>query len=500
MVQAPIFHVNGDDPEAVIFVTQLAFDFRTEFGRDVVIDLVCYRRHGHSEADEPAATQPIMYKKIRAHETVTKIYSDKLLSDAMIDGATLQQLHHNYRAAMDHGETVAPNTLLPPTQLMTDWSPYRKTEWRYPVSTQVSLEVIRALAERLGVTPADFVLHPRVAKIMEERAAMAQGEMALDWGFAETMAYATLLRDGFSVRLSGQDCGRGTFFHRHAVLHDQNSGNVHIPLKSLMAIPPYFMVIDSLLSEEAVLGFEYGFSATEPKCLTIWEAQFGDFANGAQVVIDQFISSGHAKWGRLSGLTMFLPHGFDGQGPEHSSARLERYLQLCAEENIQVCVPTVPAQMFHLLRRQMLRPYRKPLIVMTPKSLLRHRDSSSTLEELSNTGFHPVIDDSSVTHPKKIKRLILCSGKVYFDLLQERNNRDLHDTAIVRIEQLYPFPEAEISEIMVRYNSAKKVVWCQEEPANQGAWQFIRFRLLELLTTTQQLYYAGRSASASPAV
>ncbi len=500
MVQAPIIHVNGDDPEAVLFATELAFDFRSQFRRDVVIDLVCYRRHGHSEADEPAATQPMMYQKIRRHDSVTKIYAERLVSQGVIGAEEIQRIETAYREALDQGITVAPQVKKEANPKMVDWSVYRKTAWDYPVKTTISREVIADLTAAFTAIPDGFRLHPRVAKIIEERQAMANGELGLDWGFAETLAHATLLRDGFSVRISGQDSGRGTFFHRHAVLHDQNSGEPFTPLQTLAQENTYFIVIDSLLSEEAVLGFEYGYSATDPRCLTIWEAQFGDFANGAQVVIDQFICSGESKWSRLSGLVMFLPHGFDGQGPEHSSARLERYLQLCAEENIHVVVPSVPAQMFHVLRRQMLRPYRKPLIIMTPKSLLRHRDSTSQLSDISDGGFQCVFDDNEVADPMSVTRVVLCCGKVYFDLIQERKRLESHDTAIVRVEQLYPFPETLLTEVLKRYSHAKKIVWCQEEPNNQGAWQFMHPYLAKLASSRQKVLYAGRPAAASPAV
>lgn len=499
MVQAPIFHVNGDDPEAVVLVTQLAFDFRQQFRKDVIIDMVCYRRHGHSEADEPSATQPLMYRKIRRHPTTAKRYAEQLLSDGTVTEEDIQQMEARYRAALDAGDTVAPNIVVEKNKRMVDWTPYLKIPWTYPVSTQVDASVIQDLAQRLTKLPESFELHPRVAKILEERFLMAKGELPLDWGFAETMAYATLLRDGFSVRLSGQDSGRGTFFHRHAVLHHQSKDDVYVPLQHLFDTPPTFTVIDSLLSEEAVLAFEYGFATTDPKCLTIWEAQFGDFANNAQVVIDQFISSGELKWGRHSGLTMFLPHGFDGQGPEHSSARIERYLQLCAEDNMQVVVPSVPSQMFHMLRRQMLRPQRKPLIVLTPKSLLRHKDSTSSIADLCEHAFRLIIDDAEAD-PAKVDRLILCSGKVYFELLEARRKRGGEEAAIARVEQLHPFPTDELVSILKRYPRLKTLVWCQEEPRNQGAWSFMQPKLTDLLGRKQHLCYAGRADSAAPAV
>ncbi len=500
MVQAPVFHVNGDNPESVLFAAQLAFDFRNEFGKDVVIDLFCYRRHGHSEADEPSATQPMMYSVIKKHPPVPDIYGQYLIKEGVVTQDDITHIQKQYRARLDNGETVALNINETAREAMVDWSPYSSTDWRYAVNTQVSQQVVSTLAKQLDVLPKGFILHPRVARIMDERLSMASGETNMDWGFAETMAYATLLRDGYSVRLSGQDSGRGTFFHRHAVLHDQATGAAHVPLRYISSGKPNFTVIDSLLSEEAVLGFEYGFSATEPKCLTIWEAQFGDFANGAQVVIDQFISSGYSKWNRLSSLVMYLPHGFDGQGPEHSSARLERYLQLCAEDNIQVVMPSLPSQMFHLIRRQMLRPYRKPLIIMTPKSLLRHRDSTSTLDDLISSSFQLIIDDANLTDASQIEKIVFCSGKVYFDLLQEQAKQNLLKTAIVRIEQLYPFPDVELEKIISQYCNAQDIVWCQEEPKNQGAWMFIQHLIDDKLKVNQTLRYAGRQASAAPAV
>jgi 2-oxoglutarate dehydrogenase E1 component len=355
--------------------------------------------------------------------------------------------------------------------------------------------------EKLTHLPKDFVLHPVVQKTMTERMAMVKGELAVNWGCAETLAFATILHDGYEIRLSGQDSGRGTFSHRHAVWHCQQTDAEYIPLAQFSVSPMHpFTVIDSVLSEEAILAFEYGYAASEPDALVIWEAQFGDFVNGAQVVIDQFISSGEQKWGRLCGLVMFLPHGYEGQGPEHSSARLERFLQLCAEHNIQVCVPTTPAQIFHLLRRQMQRPYRKPLIVMTPKSLLRHRLAVSAIDELVEGQFQNVIPDTAKLNPTSVHKIILCSGKVYYDLYQAREEKNITDIAIIRIEQLYPFPEDELRSLIAPYSKAKKVVWCQEEPKNQGAWYTSQHHMLACLTKAQTLYYAGRESAAAPAV
>ena len=501
MVQAPIFHVNGDDPEAVLFVTQLALDYRMEFGKDVVIDLVCYRRHGHNEADEPAATQPMMYQIIRARPTTRQLYAEQLTTAGVLEAGEGDKMVTAYRDALDEGRMVARGIVeQKPTKAMVDWSPYLDKEWTDEGDTSVEPARLRKLADTLLDLPEGVELHPRVARIYTDRRKMAAGAAPADWGFAETMAYASLLTEGYPVRLSGQDCGRGTFFHRHAVLHNQHDGSSYIPLQHLGDDQARFIVIDSLLSEEAVMGFEYGFATTDPTSLVIWEGQFGDFANGAQVVIDQFISSGESKWGRLCGLALFLPHGFEGQGPEHSSARLERYLQLCAEYNMQVCVPTTPAQIFHLIRRQMVRNFRKPLVVMTPKSLLRHKLAVSSLEELTSGQFQTIIDEIDDLDRKKAKRVVLCSGKVYYDLLEARRAQELTDVAIVRMEQLYPFPREALVELMKSYPNATQVVWCQEEPRNQGAWYQQRHHYKICIGAKRKLYYAGRNASASPAV
>lgn len=501
MVQAPIFHVNGDDPEAVLFVTRLALDYRMEFNKDVVIDMICYRRLGHNEADEPSATQPMMYKKIKARKTLSNLYAETLIRDGVIGEQDFRDMQLQYRDDLDAGRDVSRQIVSDYDHpLFVDWSHYKHQDWEVPVDTSVPIDTIRSLSERMLTLPESFELHPRVAKIMDDRRKMAAGALALDWGFAENMAYATLLNEGYQVRISGQDSGRGTFFHRHAVVHNQKDGNSYTPLANLAGNQPTIMVIDSILSEEAILGFEYGFSTAEPDCLVIWEGQFGDFANGAQVVIDQFISSGESKWGRLCGLTLLLPHGFEGQGPEHSSARLERYLQLCAEHNIQVCVPSTPAQCFHMLRRQMLRSFRKPLIVMSPKSLLRHKLAVNSLEDLTQGGFQTVIGELDDIQPNKVGRLIFCSGKVYYDLLETRRDRGLDHVAIIRIEQLYPFPESRYLEELDRYPNVKDIIWCQEEPRNQGAWYQIQHHLRTPASVKREVYYAGRPASASPAV
>ncbi len=499
-VQAPIFHVNADDPEAVVFVTNLAADFRNEFGKDVVIDLVGYRRHGHNEADEPAATQPRMYKLIKKHPTARAIYATKLEAEGIIQAGEDKTLIDAYRDKLDKGEPVVEViTEQFDDNFVVDWSPYRNGDLSQQVKTAIEPDRVLVLGKAITSLPDGFKLHPRVRKIMDDRIKMAAGELPMDWGFAETMAYASLLQDGYQVRLDGQDSQRGTFFHRHAVLHDVDTDNTWMPLKQLAGKNNPVVVIDSVLSEEAVLAYEYGYATSEPNALVIWEAQFGDFANGAQVVIDQFISSGEAKWGRMSGLTLFLPHGYEGQGPEHSSARLERYLQLCAVKNMQVCVPTTPAQMFHLLRRQMLRNARKPLVVFTPKSLLRHKQATSNLDLLSNGRFQEIIPDRR-TQPEQVKRVILCAGKVYYDLLESLETSPREDVAVIRIEQLYPFPRPLLKELLSLYNQLHDVVWCQEEPMNQGAWFQIRHHLQHCIKEHIPIYYAGRPGSPSPAV
>ncbi|MCC6172281.1 MAG: 2-oxoglutarate dehydrogenase E1 component, partial [Gammaproteobacteria bacterium] len=500
MLEAPIFHVNADDPEAVVFVTRLALRYRMRFHKDVVIDLVCYRRLGHNEADEPAATQPVMYSVIRKHPTARRLYADRLVAEGVMTQAEADGLIEQYRAGLDEGRPQARASLgMIGNKYTVDWAPYTDIDWSDRVKSGVDLALLRTLGAKLIALPEGYVLHPRVQQVYANRAKMIAGELPLDWGCAETLAYATLLNDNFSVRLCGQDAGRGTFFHRHAVLHHQQTGEAWLPLQHLAERQPSIQVIDSVLSEEAVMGFEYGYSTTEPNALVIWEGQFGDFANGAQVIIDQFISSGESKWGRYCGLVLFLPHGYEGQGPEHSSARLERFLQLCAEQNMSVCVPSTPAQMFHMLRRQMLRSFRKPLIVMTPKSLLRHEMSVSRLEELSRGSFQNMIDEVDELNPAQVRRLVLSSGKVYFDLLKARRANEQRDVALVRLEQLYPFPIEEYETILRRYPNAREVVWCQEEPQNQGAWYQIRHQLDRPLVGKRELLYAGRAPAAAPA-
>ncbi|MBN8726752.1 MAG: 2-oxoglutarate dehydrogenase E1 component [Xanthomonadales bacterium] len=498
MVNAPVFHVNGDDPDAVLFVARLAYDFRQKFKRDVVIDLVCYRRHGHNEADEPSATQPLMYKIIRERPPARELYARQLVADGVIAEGEGERLVEAYRARLEAGTPIAELDPDFRDDFAVDWGRHVGKSLQQPVDTGVPMQRLGELDEKILTLPAGVVLHPRVAKIYEDRRKMAAGEHGLDWGFAENLAYASLIADGYNLRLVGQDSGRGTFFHRHAVLHDQQSGGEYFPLATIRP-DANVTIIDSLLSEEAVMAFEYGYSTAEPGTLVLWEAQFGDFANGAQVVIDQFISSGEAKWDRLSGLVLLLPHGYEGQGPEHSSARLERFLQLCALDNMQVCAPTTPAQMFHLLRRQMLRDARKPLVVMTPKSLLRHKLAVSMLDDLAGGRFELVIPDTTAKDPARVERVVLCSGKVYYDLVEYATKNDIHDVAIVRVEQLYPFPRPEVSAELARFGAVKEVIWCQEEPMNQGAWYQIRHHLQAVTGPQLPLAYAGRARSPAPA-
>ena len=502
-VGAPVLHVNGDDPDAVVFAANLAFEFRQQFGKDVVIDLVCYRRHGHNEADEPAITQPLMYRVIRKHKTTRELYAEKLEAAGVIAAGEAAAMAEGYRNKLESGEVTTELAVVGKTPadsaLFVDWPKLLAGKLSDAVSTAVGMDTLKALAAKITNVPAEVQLHSRVAKVYDDRRKMATGELPGDWGFAENLAYATLLDEGYNLRLVGQDAGRGTFFHRHAVLHDQKTDSYYVPLRQLVDSPERVAVIDSLLSEEAVMAFEYGYSTTDPNTLCIWEGQFGDFANGAQVVIDQFVASGEAKWGRLSGLVLLLPHGYEGQGPEHSSARLERFLQLCALENMLVCVPSTPAQAFHMLRRQLCMTTRKPLVVMSPKSLLRHKLAVSSLDELANGEFQHVIGDAGAD-PKKVKRVVLCSGKVYYDLLEDQHKRGQDDVALIRIEQLYPFPRALLATELKKFGKAAEVVWCQEEPQNQGAWYQIQHHLRACLQPKQVLGYAGRPRSPSPAV
>ncbi len=502
MVQAPIFHVNGDDPEAVMFATLVAMDYRYQFKKDVVIDLVGYRRRGHNETDEPSSTQPLMYKKIRSHKSTRTLYAEKLIGSGVVSEAQSNAMLDDYRQRLDSGHYVVKNLVPDPDKgLFVDWQPYLGHDWTTPGNTGYALKALKDVASKISHIPDGVVVQRQVEKIYEDRRKMAGGALPLNWGMAELLAYGTLLAEGYPVRMTGQDVGRGTFSHRHAVVHNQKTGVPYMPLKHVHPDQPRVDIYDSLLSEEAVLAFEYGYATTAPRGLVIWEAQFGDFANGAQVVIDQFIASGEHKWGRLCGLTMLLPHGYEGQGPEHSSARLERYLQLCAEHNMQVCNPTTPAQLFHMLRRQAIRPMRRPLIVMSPKWILRHKLATSTLEELADGEFKTVIGDTEVT-AEAVKRVVLCSGKVYYHLYEERQERGQEDVALVRIEQLYPFDDGGLAAALAPYSNLQDVVWCQEEPMNQGVWYSSQHHMRRVLFAHDPmlyLYYVGRDPSAAPA-
>jgi 2-oxoglutarate dehydrogenase E1 component len=506
MIEAPVFHVNGDDPEAAVMAIQMALDFRMQFKKDVVVDIVCFRKLGHNEQDEPMVTQPLMYKIINAHPGTRKRYAERLASQGVIAADEGDQMAATFRQALEGGfhtnKTILSN-FKPP--FAVDWSKYRGTKWNENDDTRIPLAELQALAERLTAVPPHFKLHPRVEKIIADRRLMGQGKIPVDWGMAENLAYASLLKEGYAVRISGQDSGRGTFFHRHAVLHDQNrerfDAGTFIPLQHVAPSQGDIAVIDSVLSEEAVLGFEYGYSTSEPNELVVWEAQFGDFMNGAQVVIDQFIASGEVKWGRICGMVLMLPHGYEGQGPEHSSGRIERFLQLCADYNIQVCMPATPVQLFFLLRRQMIRPYRKPLVIFTPKSLLRHKESVSPISEFAESKFKPVNSEwNEDLQPEKVSRIVFCSGKVFFDLLAKRKELAREDVAIIRIAQLYPFPHDDFQATIDLYRNAREVLWCQEEPGNQGAWHRIQHYLLRHMREEQILAYAMRKSSASPAV
>lgn len=499
MVQAPIFHVNSDDPESVILATQIALDFRNKFKRDVVIDLVCYRRHGHNEADEPNATQPLMYQKIKKHPTPPQLYANKLIAEGTLSAAAADDLIATYRKLLDEGQCTV-EQWRPMTGHSVDWTPYLGHDWDDDYNKEIAIDKLKVLAGKIAEYPEGYPLQSRVKKIYDDRAKMAAGEKLLDWGFAENLAYASIVDLGKRVRITGQDAGRGTFFHRHAVLHNQKDASTYLPLQNISAEQGPFDVHDSVLSEVSVLAFEYGYTTAEPEGLTIWEAQFGDFANCAQVVFDQFISSGEQKWGRLCGLTILLPHGYEGQGPEHSSARLERYLQLCADHNMQVCIPSTPAQVFNMLRRQVVRPMRRPLVVMSPKSLLRHPLAVSSLEELATGVYHNVIDEIDDIDPNNVERVVFCSGKVFYELLEQRRKNEQTNVAIIRIEQLYPFPEQELQKVLEKYQHVKQFVWCQEEPQNQGAWYCSQHHFRQAIPEGTYLTYAGRNASAAPAV
>jgi 2-oxoglutarate dehydrogenase E1 component len=501
MVESPVLHVNADDPEAVAFAVQTAVDFRYTFHKNCFIDLVCYRRHGHNEQDEPLATQPLMYRRIQAHPSTRTLYAQRLVDEGVLTQAEADDLVDRCRDRLEHGESLSPPALSNFKETFaTDWGRFKGRD-PGEVPTAVPAARLDFLGARVTTLEHEVELHPRVQKVLDDRRRMRAGELPVDWGYAETLAYASLLDAGHNVRVSGQDSARGTFFHRHAVWHDQKrerrQSGVYVPLEHIHERQGNFTIIDSLLSEEAVLAFEYGYATADPDTLVVWEAQFGDFANGAQVVIDQFITSGEAKWGRLCGLTLLLPHGFEGQGPEHSSARLERFLQLSAQDNIHVCVPTLPAQVFHLLRRQIVRPVRKPLVILSPKSLLRHPASTSSLRDLTQGAFRPVIDDPRA--PAQATRVVACSGRVWFDLEAARAERGLDDVALVRVEQLYPFPEAAFRAVLAAYPQAQTLVWAQEEPMNQGAWFQTLHHLNHCAPAGRKFHYAGRPAAAAPA-
>ena len=508
MVESPVLHVNGDDPEAVVLATRLALEYRMAFQKDVVVDIVCFRKLGHNEQDTPSITQPLMYRRVATHPGTRKLYADRLAAQGM--GDTLgDDLAKSYRSALDEGRhTVDPVLTNFKNKFAVDWAPYLGKPWTDAGDTSIPESEWRRLAERLTTIPDHITPHPLVKKVYVDRAAMGRGDVPVDWGMGEHMAFASLVSSGFPVRLSGEDCGRGTFTHRHSVIHDQGrqtrlEDNAYVPLENVSETQAPFVVIDSILSEEAVLGFEYGYASNDPNTLVIWEAQFGDFVNGAQVVIDQFIASGEVKWGRVNGITLMLPHGYEGQGPEHSSARLERFMQLAADTNIQVVQPTTASQIFHVLRRQMVRGLRKPLIIMTPKSLLRAKDATSPMSEFTSGIFQTVIPETNpavVKAAAKVKRIICCSGKVYYDLIRKREEMGVKDVAVIRVEQLYPFPHKAFAAEVKRYPNASDMVWCQDEPQNQGAWFFVQHYIHENMRDGQRLGYAGRAASASPAV
>ncbi|MGM9488423.1 2-oxoglutarate dehydrogenase E1 component [Ideonella sp. YS5] len=506
MIEAPVLHVNGDDPDAVVWCTQLALDYRQQFNKDVVVDIVCFRKLGHNEQDTPALTQPLMYKKIAQHPGTRKLYGDKLVAQGVLAAGEPDEMVKTFRAAMDagkhHYDPVLTNFK---SKYAVDWTPFLGKKWTDTADTALPLAEVKRLAERITTIPSNFKAHPLVEKVIADRAAMGRGEINVDWGMGEHLAYASLVASGYPVRLSGEDCGRGTFTHRHAVLHDQNREKwdigTYVPLQNVAENQAPFVVIDSILSEEAVLGFEYGYASADPNTLTIWEGQFGDFVNGAQVVIDQFIASGEVKWGRANGLALMLPHGYEGQGPEHSSARLERFMQLAADNNMQIVQPTSASQIFHLLRRQMVRMFRKPLVIMTPKSLLRNKDATSPLSDFTKGEFKTVIGEQNADiDAAKVKRVIACSGKVYYDLVKKREDKKSPDVAILRVEQLYPFPHKAFAAEIKKYPNVTEIVWCQDEPQNQGAWFFVQHYIHENMLDGQKLGYAGRPASASPAV
>jgi len=507
MVEAPVLHVNGDDPEAVVLATQLALEFRMTFRQDVVLDITCFRKLGHNEQDTPALTQPLMYKKIAQHPGTRRLYADKLTAQGL--GETLgDDMVKATRAALDAGKSTFDPVLTNfKSKYAVDWTPYVGKKWTDAGDTSIPMAEWKRLAEKITTIPDSVTPHNLVKKVYGDRAAMGRGETPVDWGMGEHMAFASLVASGYPVRLSGEDCGRGTFTHRHAVIHDQSrekwDTGTYVALENVAENQAPFVVIDSILSEEAVLGYEYGYASADPSTLVIWEAQFGDFANGAQVVIDQFIASGEVKWGRVNGITLMLPHGYEGQGPEHSSARLERFMQLAADTNMQIVQPTTASQIFHVLRRQIVRNLRKPLVIFTPKSLLRNKDATSPLSEFTKGSFQTVIPENKeevIKKADKVKRVIACSGKVYYDLVKKREEKGSDDTVILRVEQLYPFPHKAFGAELKKYPNATDIVWCQDEPQNQGAWFFVQHYIHENMLDGQKLGYSGRAASASPAV
>jgi 2-oxoglutarate dehydrogenase E1 component len=504
MIESPVLHVNGDDPEAVVLATQLALEFRLEFAKDVVVDIICFRKLGHNEQDTPSLTQPLMYKKIAQHPGTRKLYADKLATQGL--GASLgDDMVKAYRAALDEGKNTEDFVLTNfKSKFAVDWAPYVDNKWTDAGDTSIPMAEWKRISQKITTIPTTVTPHQLVKKVLDDRAAMGRGDIPVDWGMGEHMAFASIVASGFPVRLSGEDCGRGTFTHRHAVVHDQNrekwDTGTYVPLQNVSQTQAPFTVIDSILSEEAVLGFEYGYASNDPNTLVIWEAQFGDFANGAQVVIDQFIASGEVKWGRVNGLTLMLPHGYEGQGPEHSSARVERFMQLAADANMQIVQPTTASQIFHILRRQIVRNLRKPLIIFTPKSLLRNKDATSPISEFTKGSFQTIIPESKALKADKVKRLVVCSGKVYYDLAKKREELKQEDTAIIRVEQLYPFPHKAFSTELKKYPNVTEIVWTQDEPQNQGAWFYVQHYIHENMLDGQKLAYSGRAASASPAV
>lgn len=504
MIDAPVLHVNGDDPEAAAFAMQLAVDYRQKFHHDVMIDLVCYRKLGHNEQDTPQITQPYMYKAVKAHPGSRHVYAQRLIAEGVVDAAYEEKLIKDYRAAMDGNKVTSdPIDKKFKSAYASDWSKYVGKPWVEPAETGVSARELKKLAQAITTVPESISVHPLVQKVLKDRASMGAGELPVDWGMGENMAYATLVAAGIPVRITGEDVGRGTFSHRQAVVHNQNRANwtedPYIPLQHISDKQASFTIVNSVLSENGVMGFEYGYSTARPDALTIWEAQFGDFANGGQIMIDQFISSGETKWGRQSGLVLLLPHGFEGQGPEHSSARIERYLELSAEENWVVCQPTTAGQIFHLLRSQAYAKYRKPLVVFSPKSLLRNKNAAVPLETLTEGHFQMVIGETAKIDAKKVRRVVLCSGKVVYDLQAAREERKATDVAIVRVEQLHPFPAKALAAELKKYPAATEVVWCQDEPENQGPWNYVRPLLRDMITSKQVLGVSSRPACPAPA-